>query len=110
MRLVLIALILGCTPLHQYHQAAAIREWDIAWEHLDGQQAGETVILDRVVVHIGGPSPCGPGAVGCATTAGEVWVRGKVVDGQIIVDQWVLGHEVTHLLNWLDRRIKNPDE
>lgn len=47
--------------------------------------------------------------LGYATPANELWIFGKVVDGKIVVNEAVLGHELTHLLNFQDARIANPD-
>lgn len=50
----------------------------------------------------------GPALVGYVTEK-EVYVLGKIVNGKIIVDQAVLGHEFNHLLNIKNSKVANPD-
>lgn len=40
----------------------------------------------------------------------EVWVIGKRVDGLIMINWAILGHEISHVLNFENPRIKSPDE
>ncbi len=47
--------------------------------------------------------------LGYATPANEIWVFGKIVNGKIVVNEAVIGHELTHLLNFRDARVANPD-
>jgi hypothetical protein len=47
--------------------------------------------------------------LGYATPTNEIWVFGKVVNGKIVVNEAVIGHELTHLLNFQDASIANPD-
>jgi hypothetical protein len=54
----------------------------------------------------------GPAVIGLAArskTGGEIWVIGKQTKDGIVVDHEVLGHELCHILNWMDPSIKNPD-
>lgn len=46
---------------------------------------------------------------GYATKNNEIWVLGKKLNGKIIVNQVVLGHELNHLLNFENRGFANPD-
>lgn len=47
--------------------------------------------------------------IGYATPNNEIWVFGKVVDGKVVVNEAVIGHELMHLLNFNDATIANPD-
>ena len=48
---------------------------------------------------------------GCASP-GKVWVKGHLVDGLIVPESMaVLGHEVTHVLNFAHpNSVRNPDD
>ena len=48
--------------------------------------------------------------LGYATRNNEIWVLGKMVNGKIIVNQGVLGHELNHLLNFANPDIADPDK
>jgi hypothetical protein len=48
--------------------------------------------------------------LGYATPANEIWIFGKMVDGKIVVNEAVIGHELTHLLNFKNPEIANPDK
>lgn len=48
--------------------------------------------------------------MGYATPANEIWVFGKVVDGKIVVNEAIIGHELTHLLNFKNPEVANPDK
>lgn len=47
--------------------------------------------------------------IGYATPHNEIWIFGKVVDGRIVINEAVIGHELVHLLNFQDATIANPD-
>jgi len=70
------------------------------------------VRLDNVTVHFcqeGHPmlNKCD----GKASSANHIWIRGYEEDGKIYPeDLSILGHELQHLLNWKDKRIKDPDK
>ena len=68
-----------------------------------------TVILDKVTVHILCRDNMKKPAAGRANTNNEIWVIGRKTNGIITLNQFILGHELQHLLNWKDGRIANPD-
>lgn len=79
----------------------------------------EYIILKNVKIHIVGhrkhfcweeAKGAEKGIVGYATTENEIWLFGKEVNGKIILNQGVLGHELNHLLNFKDPKIANPDK
>jgi len=47
---------------------------------------------------------------GYATKKNEIFILGKVVKGKFIVVDWLLGHELNHLLNNKNPKIVNPDK
>ena len=78
----------------------------------------EVVELKNVKIHIVGDrkffkwdraAAYGSPVAGYATTKNEIWVFGKLVDGKIVVNQAILGHELNHLLNFINPRVANPD-
>ena len=79
----------------------------------------ETIRLRNVVVHIVGDrkyfnwdraAAYGSPIEGYATTKNEIFVFGRVVNGKVIVNQAILGHELNHLLNFQNVNIANPDK
>ncbi len=55
-------------------------------------------------------SAYGSPVVGYANTKNEIHLFGKRVDGKIVVNQAILGHELNHLLNFKNREINDPDK
>lgn len=47
--------------------------------------------------------------IGYATPDNEIWIFGKEVEGKIVLNEAVLGHELAHLLNFKNPKIANPD-
>ena len=68
-----------------------------------------TIILDKVTVHVLFRDNMKKPAAGRANTNNEIWVIGRKINGIVTLNQFILGHELQHLLNWKDRRIVNPD-
>jgi hypothetical protein len=48
--------------------------------------------------------------IGYATPNNEIWVFGKEVNGKIVLNEAILGHELVHLLNFKNSIIVNPDK
>jgi len=47
----------------------------------------------------------------CIVLKNEIYLIGKrTKNNKIIINQFVLGHELMHLLNFNDQKITNPDE
>lgn len=68
------------------------------------------VTIDNLKVHI--VPDCGD-AYGYVTGDNgryEIFVEGTPSGGQIEIDDYVLGHELRHILNWKNGKIVNPDE
>jgi len=79
----------------------------------------EVVELKNVKVHIVGDrkyfkwdkaAAYGSPVAGYATSKNEIYVFGKTVKGKVVINQAILGHELTHLLNFKNSNIGNPDK
>ena len=79
----------------------------------------EVIHLKDVTVHIVGSrnqfdwniaAAYGSPVAGYANTKNEIWVFGKVVNGKIVLNQAILGHELMHLLNFKNPIIADPDK
>lgn len=47
---------------------------------------------------------------GCAYHKGEIWIIGTATPGGIDLEEWVVGHEIQHLLHWrTGGRVVDPD-
>ena len=112
--------VCGCVPLATDTRKEAFRSFDKSFGSLDDSpQLNELIDLGGVKVHIVGhrhffnyqrAAAYGSPVVGYATSNNEIWIYGKYVKGQIVVNQAVLGHELMHLLNFKKRSIADPDK
>ena len=50
------------------------------------------------------------GVAGYATSENEISILGKIVNEKVVLNQAAIGHEFTHLLNFKNPSIANPDE
>ena len=79
----------------------------------------EVIELKNIKVHIVGDrkhfkwdraAAYGSPVAGYATRKNEIYVFGKLVKGKVVLNQAILGHELTHLLNFKNPNIANPDK
>lgn len=74
-----------------------------------------SIILHDVSVHITDDRTAWPVSArrfevaGCASSGMEIWVLRELFKDQLTAER-VLGHELWHLLNWKDIRMRNPDK
>lgn len=89
--LILVMLIIGCAGYQPYSH--------------------DKVVISDLDVHIVTALPdCLGLAVNKCDDKYEIWVESKKdKDGNIIIDDYVLGHELRHILNWRNEKIVNPD-
>ena len=112
-------LLVGCVSLAT----------DFRKEGFDSMQKGFTslkatpdlhkvITLKEVKVHIVGhrslfswnvAAAYGSPVAAYANTNNEIWIIGTLVNGKIIINQAVLGHELKHLLNFSEPGVANPD-
>ena len=48
--------------------------------------------------------------LGYATPTNEIWIFGKMLNGKIVVNEAVLGHELAHLLHFQNKEMADPDK
>lgn len=108
-----LALILqGCASMAWEYQQQGFWYMQQSFNTLPADpKIDKTIILKEVKIHI--VSDCSrygldtfrdpeKGVVGYATSDNEIWVLGRRVNGKIVVNQAVLGHELAHLLSYRD--------
>jgi hypothetical protein len=66
-----------------------------------------TVILPPITIHIS--DDCSGRRGWAASDRAEICVEGYEEDGLFVPTQKVLGHEITHIMRHIDKKIKNPD-
>ncbi|RJQ49672.1 MAG: hypothetical protein C4530_23025 [Desulfobacteraceae bacterium] len=113
------ALISGCVPMATDLRKIGFNEIQKGFASLDKTpDLHEVIELKEVKVHVVGDrkyfkwekaAAYGSPVAGYATTGNEIYVFGKMVNGKIVVNQAILGHELNHLLNFKNQRIANPD-
>lgn len=78
----------------------------------------KVVVLKEVKVHIVGhrslfswnvAAAYGSPIAAYANTNNEIWIIGTLVNGKIVINQAILGHELKHLLNFNEPGVANPD-
>lgn len=109
----------ACTPLFIECQQRGFTEFSRAYASLPtAPDLDITVELDKVTVHIVGDrskfdwekaARYGSPVAGYATSENEIWIFGTRVNGKIVINQAILGHELNHLLNFKAPDIANPD-
>jgi len=68
------------------------------------------IVTDRKYFNWNVAAAYGSPVAGYANTDNEIWLFGKKVDGKVIINQAILGHELNHLLNFKDSEVADPDK
>jgi hypothetical protein len=123
--IIIIVLILGvvntgCSHFYVKKQNEGYKFFKKASASLDPTpRLHETIFIDRVIVHIVGDpnkfkwdkaAAFGSPVEGYATHGNEIWILGTRVNGKIVINQAILGHELNHLLNFKNSEIADPDQ
>ena len=113
------AMITACTPLATDYRVEGFKLTQQAFDSFqETPDLHRVIFLENVRVHIVGSrqlfqweKAAAPGSstIGYATSNNEIFIFGKRVGGRIIVNQAVLGHELSHLLQFKDIEIADPD-
>ena len=117
--LALASMATACTSYTTQAREEGFRMYCRAFDNIEPtSQLHRVIELERVTVHIVGRREAfdwegarayHAGVVGYARATNDIWIFGKIVDGQIVVNEAVLGHELMHLLNFRDAAIADPD-
>lgn len=115
----LIFFFIGCTPYTTDSRESGFRMIQKSFNALNETPSlHEVVTLGDVKVHIVGhrryfhwdkATAFESGIIGYANRKNEIWLLGRIVNGRIVINQAVLGHELNHLLNFKNYNIANPD-
>ena len=115
-----VCLLIGCVPMATDLRKIGFNEIQKGFDCLEkAPDLHEVVELRNITVHIVGDrkffnwdqaAAYGSPVAGYATTKNEIYVFGKLVNGKVIVNQAILGHELNHLLNFKNSKISNPDK
>ena len=118
-RLILIIFfVISCVPYtgdFNQVQRAGFKKFDIAFEKIPDREAGMNLTIPvNAQIHIVRdstklPDWCRAYGFGACCTPGHVYVVGKVLNGKIVINQAILGHEVHHLLNFENEYVADPD-
>ncbi len=110
----------GCMPVateyrldgfHYFHRSfAQIEEDPDLYEVIELEKVRVYIVGQRKLFKWERAAAYGSPLQGYATDRNEIFVFGKRVGNQIIVDQSILGHELNHLLNFSNPSVANPDE
>ena len=118
--LVAASLLIGCVPMATDLRKIGFEEIQKGFASLDKTpDLHEVIELKNVKVHIVGDrkyfkwdraAAYGSPVAGYATHRNEIYVFGKKIKGKVVLNQAILGHELTHLLNFKNPTIANPDQ
>ncbi len=118
--LCLLTSLTACGSWTSAQRRSGFREIQRSFEALPATPDLYTVIeLERVRVHIVGdrslfsaPTAAAYGSpiLAYATPGNAIWLIGKRVNGLIVINQAILGHELQHLLNFKNPAIADPDQ
>lgn len=113
-------ILYGCSS---YHTDCRIQGFEVFQEGFSSLSSSpdlhEIIELEKVTVHIVGHRKYmkwnralahGSRVLGYATSNNEIYLFGKMVDQKIVVNQAVLGHELNHLLNFINPSVADPDK
>ncbi len=114
--LVIVAVLYGCATPHKIFldsRDEAYRYSLRVYSQLEQKEVNRSVIVKLRVFFTSknlGNDSRGRRIIGFATNNNTIVVNATMLDGKIVVNEWVLGHELGHILNNNDELIADPDE
>jgi len=112
--------IAGCTSLATDYRKEGFRMLEAGFASLaETPDLHHVIKLKDVTIHIvgrrslfgdGKAAAYGSPVAAYANTNNEIWLFGKEVDGKIILNQAILGHELYHLMEFSSKELANPDK
>lgn len=122
-RLIFIFLVFaltGCTTLATDLRKEGFDRLQQGFEGIpETPELHDIIELKNVTIHIVGhrkhfkyekAAAYGSPIAGYAKPNNEIWLLGTVVEGKIVVNQALLGHEFKHLLHFKNDRVADPDQ
>ncbi len=116
----LVFALIGCVTLATDRRKEGFETIQKAYAGIpESPKLNEVIHIKDVTVHIVGSrnqfdwniaAAYGSPVAGYANTKNEIWLFGKVVNGKVILNQAILGHELTHILNFSNPVVANPDK
>ncbi len=100
-------LFFGCVSLATEQRRDAFNLYQEAFRHLPPLEKPLTVVIDRLTVRI--VPKIEPPLGGMAISPSTIIIEGRIVDGKVVINQAILGHELQHILAWKSD-VANPDE
>ena len=115
----LLFLLTGCASLATDYRKEGFSITQRGFAQIDSTpNLNEVIEVKNVKVHIVGnrkyfdydkAAVDGSAIAGYANTNNEISLFGKVVDGKIVVNQVILGHEFNHILQFNNPIVADPD-
>lgn len=110
-RLILMALFLsGCAPTLSGSVRSATNEYFHTWRDLPSISDPIEIQLNLTVEIIPDQKTKACGHAWSNGKEQRIKVIGRWYNGEIVPDQMGIGHEILHLLNWVNPKIGNPDK
>jgi len=118
--LIFIFAVSGCNPYATHYRKegfnltqkgfASIAPTLDVYEVIELKNVKVFIVGDRKHFNYEKAAAYGSPVAGYANTKNEICLFGKRVEGRIVVNQAILGHELNHLLNFKNPKIANPDK
>lgn len=114
--LVIVAFFLGCVTPHETfldNRDKAYRYSLQTYSQLEQEEVNRAVIIKLSVFFTNkdlGKDSRSRRIIGFATSNNTIVVNATMLDGKIVVNEWVLGHELLHVLSNNDSIVADPDE
>lgn len=114
--LVTVVLFLGCATPHEVfldNRDKANAYAQLGYDQLDKKKVARAIIIRELKVFVTseplGKTKDGRRIIGYATSNNIIVLNATMLKGKIVVNEWVLGHELLHILSNNDGIVADPD-